>query len=111
MAPLVMGAANLQPRRGLDILMPAGLCYDAMRTTLTLDDDVAAHLRRVQRREKISFKDVVNDALRRGLQEMDKPPARRKPVRVRSLDVGRCLLGSIDNVAEVLAVAEGEAFK
>ena len=82
-----------------------------MRTTLTLDDDVAAHLRRIQQRQKRSLKGVVNDALRRGLREMDEPAAPRKPVRVRSLDVGRCLLGSIDNVAEVLAVAEGEAYR
>jgi hypothetical protein len=82
-----------------------------MRTTLTLDDDVAAHLRRIQRRQKRSLKDVVNAALRHGLRQLEEPPARRKPVRVRSLDVGRCLLGGIDNVAEVLAVAEGDDFK
>jgi hypothetical protein len=80
-----------------------------MGTTLTIDGDVAAHLRRIQRRHNRGLKDVVNDALRRGLREMDEPGAPRKPVRVRSLDVGRCLLGSIDNVAEVLAVAEGQA--
>ena len=38
-----------------------------MRTTLTLDDDVAAKLRSEARNSGRSFKDVVNDSLRRGL--------------------------------------------
>ena len=38
-----------------------------MRTTLTLDDDVAAALREPARRRDQSFKQVVNDTLRRGL--------------------------------------------
>jgi hypothetical protein len=82
-----------------------------MRTTLTLEDDVAALLRRIQRRRKSSFKDVVNDALRQGLRQLDEPSPPRKPYRMKSADLGPCLLGSIDDVSEVLAVAEGEAFK
>ena len=39
-----------------------------MRTTLSLDDDVAAKLRDETRRRKTSFKAVVNDCLRRGLE-------------------------------------------
>jgi hypothetical protein len=38
-----------------------------MRTTLTLDDDVAAQLRRLARESGRPFKQVVNDALRAGL--------------------------------------------
>jgi hypothetical protein len=38
-----------------------------MRTTLTLDDDVAAKLRELAHRRKVSFKEVVNSVLRRGL--------------------------------------------
>lgn len=38
-----------------------------MRTTLTLDDDVAAHLRRLARETGRPFKQIVNDALRAGL--------------------------------------------
>jgi len=53
----------------------------------------------------------VNEALREGLKHMTAP--RRKPDRFRTgtADHGRCLLASIDNVAETLAVAEGEAFR
>ena len=38
-----------------------------MRTTLTLDDDLAEALNRLARHSGCSFKHVVNDTLRRGL--------------------------------------------
>ncbi|GMU44067.1 MAG: ribbon-helix-helix protein, CopG family [Xanthomonadales bacterium] len=38
-----------------------------MRTTLTLDDDVVALLDRAGRERGQSFKQLVNDAIRRGL--------------------------------------------
>jgi len=38
-----------------------------MRTTLTLEDDVAALLLRLRERRKASLKTVVNEALREGL--------------------------------------------
>jgi hypothetical protein len=38
-----------------------------MRTTLTLDPDVAAKLKEEARRQGISFKEAVNSNLRRGL--------------------------------------------
>lgn len=79
-----------------------------MRTTLSLDDDVAALLRRAMKTRQASLKGVVNDALRRGLQEMAAPEAKRRPYRTPGVSLGRCLVGSIDDVAEVLAVAEDD---
>jgi len=38
-----------------------------MRTTLTIDDDLAAILQRESRQKGLSFKDLVNSTLRRGL--------------------------------------------
>ncbi len=38
-----------------------------MRTTLTLDEDIAAKLQAETRRSGRSFRDVVNETLRRGL--------------------------------------------
>lgn len=38
-----------------------------VRTTVTIDDDIARLIDDVQHRERKSFKQVVNDALRRGL--------------------------------------------
>jgi hypothetical protein len=40
-----------------------------MRTTLTLDDDVAAKLKAESRRTGRPFRDVVNEALRRGPEQ------------------------------------------
>lgn len=46
-----------------------------MRTTLTLDDDVAQELRRRARTGRGGFKGVVNETLRRGLSAGAKPAA------------------------------------
>ncbi len=44
-----------------------------MRTTLTLDDDLALQLQETARRSGESFKNIVNSALRRGLRQGEKP--------------------------------------
>lgn len=44
-----------------------------MRTTLTVDDDLAFQLKTDARRRGESFKAIVNDALRRGLLQAGKP--------------------------------------
>jgi hypothetical protein len=51
---------------------------------------------------------VVNEALRQGLRRMIAPPERPAPYRTPSVDTGRPLLPDVDDVAEVLAVAEGD---
>ncbi|MGA3308918.1 MAG: ribbon-helix-helix protein, CopG family [Xanthobacteraceae bacterium] len=81
-----------------------------MRTTLTIDDDVAVQLDRLRREREQSLKDIVNDALRRGLRDMRTRAKRRKPFRTTAHDMGPFLV-NIDNVAEALAHAEGEDFK
>jgi hypothetical protein len=82
-----------------------------MRTTLTIDDDVAVQLERLRRDRDASFKEVVNDALRRGLRDIDEPPRRRSSFRTRPIEGVKCLLDNVDNVAEVLAIVEGELYK
>ena len=56
-----------------------------MRTTLTLDDDVADFLKLQSRLQDRSFKQVVNEVLRRGMapgsQEPELPPYRVVPNR------------------------------
>ena len=46
-----------------------------MRTTLTLDDDLADRLAQVARETHLPFKVVVNETLRRGLAEQVTEPA------------------------------------
>jgi hypothetical protein len=82
-----------------------------MRTTLTLDKDVAAALDRLRKRGDAPYRDIVNDALRRGLQQIHQTREPQAPYSTPASDAGACLVGSLDNIAEVLAVAEGEDFK
>jgi hypothetical protein len=82
-----------------------------MRTTLTLDDDVAIQLKRLMTRRRSSLKDVVNEALREGLRKLAEPPRRPAGYRTPGVSLGRCLIGSLDDVAEALAVAEGESHR
>lgn len=81
-----------------------------MRTTLTIDDDVAIELERLRRSRQASFKDLINEALRRGLRDMSGPPKKRKRFRTQTFNMGEQLI-NIDNVAEAIAYAEGEGFK
>jgi hypothetical protein len=82
-----------------------------MRTTLTLDGDVAATLQRLRKSSNSGLKDLINDALRRGLNDMSAHPKRIQPFRTKSLPLGHVRLASIDNVGEDLALAEAESFK
>lgn len=77
-----------------------------MRTTLTLDEDVAAKLTSLARRSGRAFRQAVNDALRRGLA---RPAAgARRPFAVQARDLGRLRSGlRLDNIGELLEQVEG----
>ncbi|MCC6778036.1 MAG: DUF2191 domain-containing protein [Hyphomicrobiales bacterium] len=78
-----------------------------MRTTLTLDDDVAVKLKAESRRAGRSFREVVNDMLRRGLASRG-PPSPRTAFKVATRDLGNLKPGlSLDNVAELIDRVEG----
>jgi len=78
-----------------------------MRTTLTLDPDVAAKARKGAAKLGKPFKEVINTALRLGLDEVLKP-APAKPYRTKPRPLGLRQGLSYDNIAELLARAEGE---
>lgn len=59
-----------------------------MRTTLTLEEDLAKELQRLARQTDRSFKEVVNVTLRRGLAEGDKPESPLPPFRVEAKACG-----------------------
>jgi hypothetical protein len=81
-----------------------------MRTTLTLDDDVASVLERLRKSRNASLKDLVNEALRRGLRDMCSR-TRRERLRTRPVALGRPRISGLDNIGEALALTEGEAHK
>ena len=51
-------------------------CDAMMRTTLTIEDDIAARIEELRRREGLSLKQVVNTLLREGLRSDQRPAAR-----------------------------------
>ncbi|HEY5857324.1 MAG TPA: CopG family transcriptional regulator [Aldersonia sp.] len=78
-----------------------------MRTTVTLDPDVAAALKRAARERGASFKEVLNDAIRRGLagkpvQGAYTTPSRNMGLRA-GFDVDKAIaLAAADEDAETL---------
>ncbi len=77
-----------------------------MRTTLTLDEDVAAKLKSEVRRSGKPFKVVVNETLRQGLSI---PAASKKlpPFKVKARPLGLRPGLSYDCIGELLEIAEG----
>jgi len=59
-----------------------------MRTTLTLDDDLAMMLKREAESSRRPFRDVVNDAIRRGMVEAITP---RPVIEVPVFDLGTAM--------------------
>ena len=78
-----------------------------MRTTLTLDDDVAAKLTTESQRAGRSFREVVNETLRRGLESRH-ATAQRRRFKVTARDLGNLKPGlSLDNIADLIEHVEG----
>ncbi len=83
-----------------------------MRTTLTIDDDIALRLEHLRKAKGESLKSVVNAALRAGVQQL--AAAGRKPHKkytMPSVSLGGCKIGSLVSVSEALAIAEGEQYR
>lgn len=78
-----------------------------MRTTLTLDEDVAQKTKELALKLKKPFKVVLNEALRRGLDQVEKP---QKSHRYRTVphEMGLREGYSLDNIQELISQAEGE---
>jgi hypothetical protein len=78
-----------------------------MRTTVTLDEDVAAKLRAEVRRTGKPFKTVLNECLRVALSA-GRQRARPASFRIEPRDLGGLRPGlCLDNVAELLDLVEG----
>ncbi len=78
-----------------------------MRTTLTLDEDIAARLQAESRKTGRPFKTVVNEYLRAGLAQR-RAAKTAGPFRVHPLDLGGPLPGrSYGNIAALLEEVDG----
>jgi hypothetical protein len=82
-----------------------------VRTTLTLDPDVAAELER-RRRAGRGLKEEVNRLLRLGALHDVEPTAAGPPVSwTDAASLGRSRIGSLDDVSAALARAEGDGYR
>jgi hypothetical protein len=72
-----------------------------VRTTLTLDNDVAAKLRAEVRRSGRPFKQIVNQTLRLGLSFRNQYKS-LPPFKVKSYDLGLRPGFSYDNIGDLL---------
>jgi len=70
-----------------------------MRTTITLEPDVEALLKRSMRERGITFKDAVNEAVRAGLV---RPSEEVAPFKQRTMHLGRPLV----DLTKALALAD-----
>ena len=78
-----------------------------MRTTLTLDDDVAARLQTAARKSGLPFKTVVNELLRAGLAQRASVESAAKPFKVETFS-SKIVPGlSLDSTSALLEEAEG----
>ena len=81
-----------------------------MRTTITIDDDVLDRARKVANRLHTSFRSVVNEALRTGIERVEKP-AKRHRYRTTPHAMGLRRGYNLNNIQELLAQTEGEDFR
>ena len=76
-----------------------------MRTTVRLDDDVAAAVERLRREQGIGLSEAINHLARAGL--VSAGPRHRVRLRSAPLD----LQVDVSNVAEAVAVGEGPSHR
>jgi hypothetical protein len=78
-----------------------------MRTTLTLDDDVAANLKAESRRIGRPFRQILNEKLRRGLASR-RAASQRRTLKVTVRGLGNLKPGlSLDNIGDLIEQVEG----
>jgi len=78
-----------------------------VRTTITLDDDVAANLKEAMKKSGKPFKETVNDTLRAGLVAQQRQP-KRKPFKIQIFDMGLKPGYSLDKPWDLI---EGPGYK
>lgn len=74
-----------------------------MRTTVTLDDDTLALVRRRMQERGVSFKKALNDSIREGAQDRPAPEA----FATRAVDLGVAAV-NLDRALQVAADLEDE---
>jgi hypothetical protein len=81
-----------------------------MRTTLTLDEDVAQKAKEAAANSHRPLKQVINEALRAGLKGCD-PPIIGRPYKTKPRSLGLREGLSYDNIHRLLEIGEGEQYR
>jgi hypothetical protein len=79
----------------------------SIRTTVTLDEDVVARVKRESLSRGASFRDTLNDLLRTALLSLDNKP-RRRTLRIKPVHMGYKPGLNHDSVESLLEYGEGE---
>lgn len=77
-----------------------------MRTTISIEDDVLERARTIAKKLNTPFKDVINEALRSGLDQVEQPVKQRR-YKMKPHKMGLLPGHNVDNVQELLAQIEG----
>ena len=79
----------------------------SMRTTLTIDDDLVRELREKAHKTASPFKEVVNKAIRAGLEHIDKPK-QIKPYKCKTYSLGYPPSADLDHALNLADHLESE---
>jgi len=82
-----------------------------MQSTLTLDNDIAVRLKRLNNLRNESFTQTLNEVIAAGMNLIESKSVHQdKPYRIKPVHLG-AKLPNLDNVAEIIAATEGELYK
>jgi hypothetical protein len=76
-----------------------------MRTTLTIEPEVSAQLKKYLKETGLSLKSAINMLLRRGLHEIKKSPNSKKHS-TSAHDAGELLIPDISNVGALMSLLD-----
>lgn len=80
-----------------------------MRTTLTIDDDLDAAIRRLSEERGTKVRQIINELIRAGLAA-SLAPREARPFETKTWDPGRPHVVGVHNVHDLLVIAEGEDY-
>jgi len=79
-----------------------------MRTTVTLDDDVALTVREeMHKGEGKTFKKALNDLVRKARNSSEIGKTKRKPFKIRAFNMGEFKNLNYDKISELIEYGEG----
>ncbi len=80
-----------------------------IRTTITLDEDMFARLKQESVAKDVSFKEMLNEAVRSGLTSKSIRTA-TTTYTIEPESLGKPAVNNLDNIGEVIATLEGESW-